>query len=191
MTYGTPLSVQMLYASTRAALTKALGASSFPSTLFATSKSDLLPGAYAAFLTAQSAPPPLSEREKDMQAARDAERLAVEAAGGYEGARARVSPLQHSKGFELAREVEEALEALGNESGGVGEGGRLVVMHIENEKIVLNGSVSGPCTAAELGRKLPASSPSYAFFARPLPDVRHTGMHVLFSTAVEPSLTIK
>jgi twinfilin-like protein len=178
----------MLYASTRAALTKALGASSFPSTLFATSKSDLLPGAYAAFLTAQSAPPPLSEREKDMQAARDAERLAVEAAGGYEGARARVSPLQHSKGFGLAREVEEALGALGNESG---DGGRLVVVHIENEKIVLDGSVSGPCTAAELGRKLPASSPSYAFFARPLPDVRHTGMRVLFSTAVESSLTIK
>jgi twinfilin len=156
----------MLYASTGASLTKALGASYFPSSLFANSKSDLAPGAYTRHLQHLASPVPLSEREKELLAAREAERAA---GASYEGARARVSPLQHSKGFKVDSAVDDAVSALRNATEGT-----LVIVNVDipSETLVLTSSE--PCTAASLASKLPSSSPAYAFFAHPLPDVAQT-----------------
>lgn len=60
----------MLYASTRNTLLRSLGGggASFQHTLFATSKADLTPSAYAAHLAHQAAPHPMTAQEKEVSA---------------------------------------------------------------------------------------------------------------------------
>ena len=79
----------MLYASTRNALMRALGSATFTDNIYATSKDDVTPEAYAAHLRHLAAPKPLSAREKELEDVKAAERE-----GGinqYEGARRRVT----------------------------------------------------------------------------------------------------
>lgn len=115
----------MLYASTRAALSKALGSAHFVDAIFATSKADLTPTAYAAHRASASAPLPLSQAEREMADIREAERQASSgsgATGSYSGIRARknhVGPI----GFAWAPEAEEAVKGLSK-----GQGNRLVVL---------------------------------------------------------------
>ena len=115
----------MLYASTRGALTKALGSAHFTDTIFATSKADLTPEAYAAHKKHSSAPPPLSRAEREMAEIREAERQASSQGGGtglYAGTAARrnhVGPV----GFVWAPEADEAVRALRS-----GQGNQLVVL---------------------------------------------------------------
>ena len=113
----------MLYASTRNALTKTLGSNHFVDQLFATSKADLTPAAYAAHKASSSAPQPMSRAEREMAEIREAERQASSGgAGSYQGMRARrthVGPV----GYSWAAEAEEAVRGLGG-----GEDSRLVVL---------------------------------------------------------------
>ena len=113
----------MLYAATRSALTKALGSAHFVDTIFATSKADLTPAAYAAHKAQAAAPQPLSRAERDIAEIRKAERSAQGGgAGSYAGMRARknhVGPV----GFTWAPEAEAAVRTLGG-----GQGSRLVVL---------------------------------------------------------------
>src|ERR1700709_560398 len=74
---------QMLYASTRGSLLKSLGSTLFTDSIFATSKADLTPEAYAAHRRHLDAPKPLSTREREM-----ADIRAAEATGTYEGSSA-------------------------------------------------------------------------------------------------------
>jgi twinfilin-like protein len=113
----------MLYASTRNALTKTLGSNHFADTLFATSKADITPEAYAAHKASAAAPQPLSRAEREMAEIREAERQASGGgANSYQGMRARkahVGPV----GYSWAADAEEAVRALGG-----GEDSRLVVL---------------------------------------------------------------
>lgn len=111
----------MLYASTRNALTKSLGSSVFTDSLFATSKDDLTPDAYAKHKKHMAAPKPLSAQEQEMADIRAAEREAGNAS--YEGSSARRNHLGAKVGLSWAPEVENAVRELW-----VGEGSQLVVI---------------------------------------------------------------
>jgi twinfilin len=95
----------MLYASTRNSLMKSLGATHFVDTLFATSKSDLTPDAYAAHLRHTAAPKPISTREQELEGIKAEERLS----GRYEDSRTRKSHVQ-GVGMTWNSEVENALK---------------------------------------------------------------------------------
>lgn len=101
----------MLYASTRANLTKSLGSAHFTDNLFATDKSDVTAEAYKKHKAHLNAPKPMSEREKEMAAVKAAER----AVGGsqYEGSRARRNPLgSQAIGLQWDESAENALKEL-------------------------------------------------------------------------------
>ncbi|KIJ17140.1 hypothetical protein PAXINDRAFT_167919 [Paxillus involutus ATCC 200175] len=148
---------KMLYASTRNSLTKSLGSTVFTDSLFATSKSDVTPDAYAAHKRHQAAPNPLSAREKEMADIKAAER---EAGATYEGSRARQNHLGNQEvGYEWPEQAEDAVRELR-----AGEGSRLVVLQIdESEQIVLNHNSQIDVNA--LSSKIPSSEPSYSLFA--------------------------
>ncbi|KAF9234031.1 actin depolymerizing protein [Melanogaster broomeanus] len=148
---------KMLYAATRNSLTKSFG-SVFTDSLFAISKSDVTPDAYAAHKRHQAAPKPLSAREQEIADIKSAER---EAGAIYEGSRARQNHLGNQEiGYKWAGEAEEAVRELR-----VGEGSRLVVLQIdESEQIVLSKSLSIE-DADTLSSSIPPSEPSYTLFA--------------------------
>jgi len=103
----------MLYASTRLSLLKSLGSTLFTDAIFATSKSDLTPEAYAAHLRHSAAPNPLSKREQEIADLRVSESKTA----SYEGSRARASHVGTGVGFRWAEELEEALVQLGQSEG--------------------------------------------------------------------------
>ncbi|KAL4065256.1 actin depolymerizing protein [Scleroderma citrinum] len=112
---------KMLYASTRNSLTKSLGSTVFTDSLFATSKADVTPEAYAAHKRHLAAPKPLSAREQEIADIKAAER---EAGVVYEGSRARQNHLGQGKvGYQWSSEAEDAVRRLGNS-----EGNHLVVL---------------------------------------------------------------
>jgi len=102
----------MLYASTRASLLKSLGSTLFSDNIFATSKADLTPEAYAAHRRHQAAPHPLSARDKEL-----ADMRAVESATSYEGSRARASHVGTGVGLQWSEEVVSAVRNLISSSG--------------------------------------------------------------------------
>jgi twinfilin-like protein len=95
----------MLYASSRSSLVKSLGSSLFTDSIFATSKVDLTPDAYAAHLRHVAAPNPLSSREQELADLRAAEN----AAASYEGSQARRTHVGTSPGFPWTQEAEDAV----------------------------------------------------------------------------------
>lgn len=104
----------MLYASTRASLLKSLGSTLFSDSIFATSKADLTPEAYASHRRHLAAPKPLSAREQEMADVRAAER---EGGVAYDGSRARASPIGTGVGLNWSEEVEDAVKKLGEGDG--------------------------------------------------------------------------
>lgn len=114
--------MQMLYASTRNSLTKSLGSTHFTDTLFATSKTDITPAAYASHKAHIAAPKlvVMTDREREMEAVRDAERQA--GGGNYEGSRARRSHVGRIA-MNWSEEAETAVRDMGQT-----EGDYLVVM---------------------------------------------------------------
>jgi twinfilin len=148
-----PLS-QMLYASTRAALTKALGSAAFPDALFATHKSDLTPTAYAAHRRHQTAPKPLSAREQEMADVQAAERAAARISG--DGSSTRRTHLGGSRvEMDWSENLENAVTALAS----LDEGSRLVVLSIDpaTETLLLLSDVE--CAPNNVGASLPPSDP--------------------------------
>ncbi|KAF7322613.1 Protein tyrosine kinase [Mycena chlorophos] len=150
---------KMLYASSRASLLKSLGSSTFSDSIFATSKADLTPDAYAAHRKHVLAPKPLSSAEQEMADIRAAERLA----GGlsaYQGSRARTTHIGQTVGMGWTEDVQEAVKALGD-----GDESVLVVSTIDmsSETVVLQSS--SPVSADALGAALPPDTACYAFFA--------------------------
>ncbi|KAF8522264.1 actin depolymerizing protein [Hysterangium stoloniferum] len=138
---------KMLYASTRTMLTRSLGAAAFPSTLFATSKTDLTPRAYTAHLAHLAAPPPRSVQEQEMESVRVAERsnVATKPTGSFAGAGVSVA---------WPEEVKAAVRSLAGEQAGQ----KLVVLSIDEGEI-LKVLFDGKCPSAEVKDKLPQSDP--------------------------------
>ncbi|KAG6886024.1 hypothetical protein C0993_005208 [Termitomyces sp. T159_Od127] len=98
---------KMLYASSRASLLKALGSSLFTDSIFATTKADLTPEAYAAHRRHINAPKPLSDREQEMADVR-----AAESTGTYQGSRARVNHVGSSVGFPWSQDLHDTVKQL-------------------------------------------------------------------------------
>ncbi|TRM62645.1 hypothetical protein BD626DRAFT_498029 [Schizophyllum amplum] len=152
---------KMLYASTRNSLMRALGSATFSDNIYATSKADLTPEAYAAHLRHLAAPKPLSAREKEMEDVKAAERE-----GGmnqYDGARRRVTDLVNTgMGFQWSEDAAEAVKGLGE-----GDDCRIIVLTVEMpaEKLALVSSQE--TTVENLASTLPKSDPCYALFAWP------------------------
>lgn len=96
----------MLYASTRNSLTKGLGSNLFTDTIFATSKDDLTPDAYAAHKRHIAAPQPMSAREKEMADVKAAERQSTT----YEGSRARQNHIGTPIGMQWPQDVQDAIK---------------------------------------------------------------------------------
>ncbi|QRV99992.1 cofilin/tropomyosin-type actin-binding protein [Ceratobasidium sp. AG-Ba] len=150
------VSDEMLYASTRAALTKALGDQRFKDSIFATSKSDLTPEAYEAHLRHLSAPKPLTAREKELEEIRAAER---ESSSAYEGSGVRQSIVGSRVGMKWTDEAGEALKELPT------TGGKAVVLSIDpaNEVLVLKDTQV--VSLEEFPGILPTAEPAYAFYS--------------------------
>jgi len=150
----------MLYAATRTTLTKSLGSAHFTDSIFATSKDDLSAEAYTKHKRHLAAPKPMSAREKEMEAVKAAERQA--GGGGYDGSRSRQSHIGTGVGLNWTEDVENAVRELGS-----GDGSALVIISINPSSETLLLSTVTECSVEELGAALPASEPSYAFFAWP------------------------
>jgi twinfilin-like protein len=103
----------MLYASTRNSLIKALGSATFADSLFATSKNDLTPEAYAAHKRHIAAPKPLSSREQELTDIRAAENNSQY----YQGTSARTSHVKNPIGFPWSEEAESAIVNLSRADG--------------------------------------------------------------------------
>jgi len=150
---------KMLYASSRASLLKSLGSTLFSDSIFATSKADLTPEAYAAHRRHVAAPKPLSASEQEMADVRAAERQA----GGlsvYQGSRARTTHIGKTIGMPWTPELEDAVKGLGD-----GDDSVLVVATIDmaSETLVLHST--SQTAAGDVGASLPPDGASYAFFA--------------------------
>jgi twinfilin-like protein len=166
----------MLYASTRASLTRSLGASHFPTSIFATSLSDLTPSAYTAYISRRSESPPLSPNEREMADVKAAER---EASGGYEPTKSTVNPLSRVE-LQWSDEVEHAVVKLGE-----GVGGRLVLIVSSSISVVfltcslysktidpasemLVLSSASYVTVNKLSSSLPPSQPGHSYSTFPM-----------------------
>lgn len=113
---------QMLYASTRNALTKALSSAIFTDSLFATSKADITPDAYEKHKKHMAAPKPLTAREQEMAEVRSAE--------GAAGLAMTAHFLGTVVGMPWSDEVQEAVKDLGR-----GQGSRLLVL-VSNPNVI-------------------------------------------------------
>ena len=103
----TSTDMQMLYASTRGSLTKSLGSTFFTDTIFASTRADLSPEAYAAHQRHLAAPKPLSAREQEIADVR-----AAESTNSYDSTHTRVSYIGTGVELKWTREVEEAIKSL-------------------------------------------------------------------------------
>ncbi|KAH8833968.1 hypothetical protein DL96DRAFT_1666909 [Flagelloscypha sp. PMI_526] len=146
---------KMLYASTRASLTKSLGSTLFSDSIFATSKADITPDAYAAHRRHISAPKPMSSREQELADIREAER---EAGSSYQGMRARASHVGTGVGLNWSEPVAAAIKALSDEANGT----QLVVITIDGPSETLTLEASHSCSVDDVGKLLPQSDPCYA-----------------------------
>ncbi|THH05760.1 hypothetical protein EW145_g4563 [Phellinidium pouzarii] len=148
---------KMLYASTRASLTKSLGSANFTDALFATSKGDLTAESYATHKAHTNAPQPLSARERQIADERAADRRS---AGTYEGSSARRNHVGKAVGLKWSDEAEDAVKALGE-----GKDDTLVLLAIDPTTETLTLSSTAKCAVDKIAASLPKSEPSYAFFA--------------------------
>ncbi|KAI0306493.1 actin depolymerizing protein [Multifurca ochricompacta] len=149
---------KMLYASTRNAVTKSLGATLFVDTIFATSKGDLTPAGYAAHKRHLAAPKPMSVREKEMADIKAAERDA----GGapFRINAARQSPFGTGVGLKWSSDVESAVRNLAD----VTEDHVVTITIDPPTETLILGEMTATA-ADELGSKIPSSDPSFAFFS--------------------------
>lgn len=147
---------KMLYASSRAALTKSLGG--FSDSLFATTKADLTPDSYAAHLRHSAAASPLSAREAEMERLRAEERAAGE--GSYQGTSARASHVGQTVGLAWADELKQAAQELVN-----ADSSKLLLVSIdtETETMILNAVID--TEVEDLAKHIPASEPSYVYYS--------------------------
>ncbi|KAG8984081.1 Twinfilin-1 [Tulasnella sp. JGI-2019a] len=146
---------KMLYASSRSAVTKALGGQAFADTMFTTAKSDLTPTAYASHLRHIAAPPPMSAREQELYNIKAAEKEMGEA---YEGSRARKNHVGTTVGVKWSPEVEEAVTAV--VSGQGKENLAVIALDPSTETLILTEKKIADVDA--IASSLPTSEPSKA-----------------------------
>jgi len=147
---------KMLYAATRSNLTKSLGAAHFSDSLFATSKNDVTAEAYRKHKVHMAAPKPMSEREKEMETVKAAEREGT----SYEENRVRRNHIGARAAFGWDVEAEHALKELAE-----GQGSGLIVLAVDPGTETIQLSEKVDCEADGLGSALPLDDPCFGFFA--------------------------
>ncbi|KAF8628400.1 hypothetical protein AX15_003924 [Amanita polypyramis BW_CC] len=148
---------KMLYASTRNSLLKVFGSTIIDS-LFATSKDDLTPDAYAAHKRHNEAPKPLSSREQELADIRAAENSSL----SYQGTRGRTSHVDGAVGFRWSEDAETAIISLSR-----GEGCAIVILQVDPATEALTLSSFKDIDIENIGEVIPPSEPCYAFLAWP------------------------
>ncbi|EUC62216.1 cofilin/tropomyosin-type actin-binding protein [Rhizoctonia solani AG-3 Rhs1AP] len=169
---------KMVYASTRGALTKALGDQRFKENIFATSKDDLTPEAYQAHQRHLAAPKPLTARERELAEIRAAERASSAA---YEGSGVRQSIVGSRAGMKWTDELGEALRDL--------QPGRLVVISIDPTKEELVLKDSKDVSLDDLPGALPTAEPAYALYS--WAQEEGASPHIVFTYTCPPSSPVK
>ncbi|TFY83243.1 hypothetical protein EWM64_g771 [Hericium alpestre] len=167
---------KMLYASTRTTLTKNLPSTHFSDTLFATSKEDLTPAAYAAHRRSVAAPQPMTAREKEMEELKAAER---KGGGAYAGNRARINHVGQAVGYVWPPEVEDAIKELAS-----GSDDRLAIVTLDPASETLNLMSVEESSADELGSKIPSSEPVFIYSCPSSSPVKHRMMYASGTTSV-------
>jgi len=99
----------MLYAATRTSVTKSLGSTHFTDSIFATTKDDITPEAYAKHRLHLAAPQPMSAREKELADLAEAEK---QSGVVYQGRAAKVDLHRSPVGLKWSSEVTDALKEL-------------------------------------------------------------------------------
>jgi len=148
---------KMLYASSRSAVTKALGGQAFEATIFATSKSDLTPAAYSAHLQHMAAPHPMSAREMELANIKAAEKDSSEL---YEGSRARKRHVAGDIGYVWPTEIKDAIIAVASGQGSE----NLVILGLDTASETLMLAAKKTIEVNDLASSLPSHEPSYAFY---------------------------
>ncbi|KAG6850597.1 hypothetical protein H0H93_011265 [Arthromyces matolae] len=148
---------KMLYASSRSSLLKALGSTIFTDSIFATTKADLTPEAYAAHRRHINAPKPLSRREQELANVR-----AAEGGGAYEGSRARVNHIGTGVGLQWSPDLEDAVKQLAE-----GDESTIVIIGIDTPTETLVLKSASEASVESLSTLVPGSQPSYVLFAWP------------------------
>ncbi|KAJ1309790.1 hypothetical protein OPQ81_006555 [Rhizoctonia solani] len=169
---------KMVYASTRGALTKALGDQRFKDNIFATSKDDLTPEAYQAHQRHLAAPKPLTARERELEEIRAAERASSAA---YEGSGVRQSIVGPRAGMKWSDELGDALRDL--------QPGRLVVISIDPTKEGLTLKDTKDVSLDDVPGALPSSEPAYALYSWVQED--GASPHIVFTYTCPPSSPVK
>lgn len=140
----------MLYASSRSSLVRTLAT---PDTLSVSLKSELTPSAYMAHLSQQAAPPPISERERQIEGVHAAER--ADAAAGRTPSQTQASHLGGARiDLEWAEDAVQAVEAFQTS-----ESGSLLVFKIDASSEILSLTHSGVCVPDDVSSMLPAETP--------------------------------
>ncbi|CAE6521922.1 unnamed protein product [Rhizoctonia solani] len=173
-----PDTAKMVYASTRSALTKALGDQRFKDNIFATSKDDLTPEGYQAHQRHLAAPKPLTARERELEEVRAAERASSAA---YEGSGVRQSMVGSRAGMKWTDELGDALRDL--------QPGRLVVISIDPTKEELVLKDTKDVSLDDVPGSLPASEPAYALYS--WAQEEGASPHTVFTYTCPPSSPVK
>ncbi|KAI8069934.1 hypothetical protein BC940DRAFT_296514 [Gongronella butleri] len=145
---------KMLYASTRATLTKDLGDSKFVDNIYGTQKSEFTSDGYKKHLAHKKAEAPLTQREKELAQVKAAE---AEAASAFQGTSERRT---YTPGIEMAMadEVKNALAALKDAD----RPHNYVSLYMKNEAIAL--SEAKQVDVNDLKTTIPANDPRYTFY---------------------------
>lgn len=148
-----PVRQKMLFASTRLALVRELGAERFREQVFATTVAELSKEGWERHDASGALQAPLTEEEEVLKGVRDAE---AEERGGTKG-----RPLATGGKLQIAisDEASGALEQLKN-----GEKGALVVLcvDVKSERVELSQSIT--CTVQNLAEVVGEDGPRYAFY---------------------------
>ncbi|KAG0182087.1 Twinfilin-1 [Apophysomyces sp. BC1021] len=147
---------KMLYASTRATLTKELGDYRFVDSLYGTQASELTYDGYKKHLAHKKADAPLTRRERELAEIKLAEAKAV---SDYQGTTTRKA-YAPGVSFPVTEEAEEALRKLTQPKDQRQH--NFVSLHLKDEKIELDAASS--VSAGELKNTIPTSAPRFTFY---------------------------
>ncbi|QRW27468.1 cofilin/tropomyosin-type actin-binding protein [Rhizoctonia solani] len=170
---------KMVYASSRGALTKALGDQKFKDNIFATSKVHIHQYLKWAHQRHLAAPKPLTARERELEEIRAAERASSAA---YEGAGVRQSIVGSRAGMKWSDELGDALRDL--------QPGRLVVIVIDRSykgELILKDTKD--VSLDGVPGALPASEPAYGLYS--WAQEEGASPHIVFTYTCPSSSPVK
>ncbi|CEG69724.1 hypothetical protein RMATCC62417_05749 [Rhizopus microsporus] len=147
---------KMLYASTRATLTKELGDYRFVDSIYGTDKSEFSWDGYKKHLTHKSAEAPLTRREQELAEIRAAEAKAV---SDYQGTTARKS-YAPGVAFPLTEKAIEALSELKKDK--EERSSNFVSLHLNSEKVDLDTVAN--VTVNDLQKTISSNAPRFTFY---------------------------